>query len=253
MLPFSLADLSSFYLFYLILIYLYPTAGLIIFFVYLCSIAYYKIYSKETALNGEDHRIFTENKNFLIIGSQACGKSTLAKQLHSRYPNLKLIEFDDFYWKANWKKTGSTKFYREVKTCLFDKIPADTPKGYDYKPKYENGVIMDGNFNIIKELTWKLADVVIWLDYDFKEVFCRAIKRTIFRILTRQRICNGNVLTISRLRNKWKDCVIYKVWSDHSKINQVTIPNDFIKLFPNKKIIRLTSSYQCDKWIKSLE
>ena len=112
---------------------------------------------------------------------------------------------------------------------------------------------MDGNFGILKELTWNLADIVIWIDYDFNEVFYRAIKRTFIRIITKMEVCNGNVLTINCLLNDWKRCVIYKVWKDHYKINKEVIPNHFIKSFPNKKIIRLTSPYQCEKWLKGLE
>ena len=250
-------DFVVFHSLLLILICSYPIKVLFLFFIYLLVrryIAYYGIFKngEDYNLDKNDYKIFKKYKNFLIIGSQACGKSSLAKRLKARYCDLELVEFDNLYWGKNWKR-NNTKFYRAVKTRLFDKIPADTPKGYDYKPKYENGVIMDGNFNIIKELTWNLADIVIWLDYDFDEVFYRAIKRVFIRIITKKKVCNGNLLTLKRLWYNWKTCVIYKIWNGHHKINTETIPNDFIKVFPNKKVIRLKSPYQCEQWLRQLQ
>ena len=204
----------------------------------------YHGFGRESVLSSDDYAIFNKNNNnFLIIGSQACGKSSLAKQIKSIQPRLELIELDMFCWKENWKKNN--KFNSLLKDALFDEIDSERI------PKYE-GVIMDGNFNRIKQITWNLADVVIWLDYDFCEVLYRAIKRTIIRIITAQKVCNGNVETLRRLIYDFEATVIYKVWKYHKQMNEEIIPNDYIKLFPNKHIVRLKSPYECKQWLKSL-
>eukprot|EP01084_Bolivina_argentea_P090442 162973_1 len=231
----------------------YPLLSLMI-----CSLLFiiyrYKAYYKYSntncnGLNKDQYNVFNRYNNFLIIGSHACGKSSLARQLKLLFPHLELIELDQIYWKPNWKRNNS-KFYMDVKTSLFtDKIKQTNER----KLKHNNGVIIDGNYNRIKDMTWKIADVVVWLDYDFIEVFYRAIKRTFWRIITKQQVCNGNFETFTKLLNDFESSVIYQVWNNHQKINKETIPNDFIRLFPNKKIIRFESPYYCNQWLKRIK
>ena len=236
------------------LIVSYPIDAVILVIFYFCIkrfIAYYGV-NREITLNDADLNIFEKYNNFLIIGSQACGKSTLAKRIKARYPHLELVELDELYWCPNWKK-NNTKFYNDVKYRLFDKIETDSEQGYEYKAKYDKGVIIDGNYNRVKPIIWPLTDVVIWLDYDIYEVYYRAIKRTILRLITKEKICNGNIMTLKRMWTHWQTTVIYQVWKNHKKINQITIPNDYIKVFPDKKVIRICSPYHCNQWLQNLK
>lgn len=64
-------------------------------------------------------------KRIWIIGAPGAGKTTLARQLHTRlhYP---LIQLDDLYWTPNWGRKDEQEFqqcvraYSEQSTWIID-------------------------------------------------------------------------------------------------------------------------------------
>ncbi len=53
-----------------------------------------------------------------------------------------------------------------------------------------------GNYSSARDLTWTRADTLIWLDYPFRIIFWRLLRRTIRRIRTQEDLWNtGNYET----------------------------------------------------------
>lgn len=116
----------------------------------------------------------------VIIGTSCSGKSYLAKTL-SQAMNVPHIELDALYWLPDWQERSKEQFRQQV---------AQAVAGDSW--------IIDGNYSSVRDLVWPRATRIIWLNYPFYLVLFRAIKRTLKRVFTRQRIFSGNVESFKR-------------------------------------------------------
>jgi adenylate kinase family enzyme len=88
---------------------------------------------------------------------------------------LKHIELDEFYWLPGWKERDADEFAELVKQAT----PSDN-------------WVMDGNYDKLFRCFATIPDLMIWLDYPLYIVIWRCIKRSVWRIISRENICNGN-------------------------------------------------------------
>ncbi len=122
----------------------------------------------------------TSPTRIAIIGASCSGKTTIARNI-ALTRNIKHLELDHFYWQLNWQKTPSEEFIEKTLEEL----------------RTENWVTC-GNYPDVKDLILKKADTLIWLDYPFHVIFPRALRRTIKRILLKEKVCNGNINSIKK-------------------------------------------------------
>ena len=111
-----------------------------------------------------------------VFGPPGCGKTTLSGVLSGglRIPH---IELDALLWGPHWTMHDNTTFLASVRAA------ADEPRW-----------VIEGTFRSdVAELVWPRADVVVWLDYRFRLVAARLLRRTLRRAVTRQRLWHGNV------------------------------------------------------------
>jgi len=116
-------------------------------------------------------------KRIVVIGTTGAGKSTLAEQLAGilRYP---FVELDALFWGPAW-----TPFPQEVfRHRVSDALAAET-------------WTVGGNYSVARDLVWTRADTLVWLDYPLPLVLWRLGRRTIRRIVMRERLWGGNVET----------------------------------------------------------
>lgn len=55
---------------------------------------------------------------------------------------------------------------------------------------------MDGNYSAVRDIIWRRSTAIVWLDYSFARVFSRALRRTVRRVVTGERLYAGNRETI---------------------------------------------------------
>lgn len=111
----------------------------------------------------------------LVIGMTGSGKSTLAKALAESL-KLPYVELDAIHHLPGWKEIPREEFRTRA---------AEIAQGEKW--------VMDGNYvNRAGDITWPLADTVIWLDMPFFANFARLVARTLRRWRTQETICNGN-------------------------------------------------------------
>lgn len=113
-----------------------------------------------------------------IIGPAGAGKTTLAQQLAARL-GLPCIELDALHWDAGWAAAPPELFRARV---------AQATAG----PAW----VVDGNYKGVRDLTWQRADLLIWLDYPLPLLLWRLLRRSIWRIATREELWNGNRETL---------------------------------------------------------
>src|SRR5262245_11790690 len=109
-----------------------------------------------------------------IVGSSGSGKTTVGRQLAARL-GVQFIELDSIFHQAGWVDLGREPFRARVREHLDG-----------------DGWVIDGNYAAVQDLVWRAADTVVWLDLPRHAVMRRVIVRTVRRMITRERLWNGN-------------------------------------------------------------
>lgn len=109
-----------------------------------------------------------------IVGTSCAGKSTLAREL-SRRLGAPHVELDALYWGPNWTARSAEDFAGSVERATAG-------------PTW----IIDGNYSAVRPLVLERATTVIWLNLPLSTLLSRAVKRTFWRLATRERLFNGN-------------------------------------------------------------
>ncbi len=109
-----------------------------------------------------------------VIGTSCAGKTSLASRL-AEILGSKHVELDAIYWGPAWSECPTDEFREKVGTEL----------------ESESWVV-DGNYRKVRDLIWKKATAVVWMNYPFPLVFGRAVKRTAQRVATGEEMFSGN-------------------------------------------------------------
>jgi adenylate kinase family enzyme len=109
-----------------------------------------------------------------IVGTSCSGKSTLAREL-SRRLGTPHVELDALFWGPEWTARSAEEFRTSVDLATAE-------------PTW----IVDGNYSATRALVLQRATSVIWLNYPLSTLMRRAVSRTFRRLVTRERIFNGN-------------------------------------------------------------
>jgi shikimate kinase len=109
-----------------------------------------------------------------VVGTSGTGKTTLARQLSARL-RLPHVELDALHWDPGWVPTPAEIFVGRAETAL----GGDT-------------WVVDGNYPEVRDLIWRRADTIVWLDYSLALTMWRLTLRTFRRVATREVLWNGN-------------------------------------------------------------
>jgi adenylate kinase family enzyme len=112
-----------------------------------------------------------------VVGTTGSGKTTLAKALAAQLA-LPYIELDALNWQAGWRdlsRTDPDEFIRRVTLA----VAADT-------------WVLDGGYALIRDLVWRRATHLVWLDYERPIVMYRVIRRSLARAALRTEMWAGN-------------------------------------------------------------
>jgi len=113
-------------------------------------------------------------KRIAIIGATGSGKTTFSRQL-SRVLDIYHVELDSIMWLPNWQKED------------WDVVRQQVQQKMDSR-----GWVCDGNYSKLRDIVWRQADTIIWLDYPFLLVLYRLFIRTMKRVFLRTRLWNNN-------------------------------------------------------------
>lgn len=112
-----------------------------------------------------------------IYGPSGSGKSTLGRALGQKL-GLPYVELDSiFHAHPNWVDLDVEEFRARVTELL---------------RTHEDGWVMDGNYDHVRELILSQADSVIWLRLPFRIVYPRLAWRTVSRSFQHAELWNGN-------------------------------------------------------------
>jgi adenylate kinase family enzyme len=109
-----------------------------------------------------------------VIGTTGSGKTTLASRIADR-AGVPHVELDALHWGPDWTPVPLEVFRSRVTQAL---------SGRRW--------VTDGNYGKVRDIVWRRADTVVWLDYGLGVVLTRLAGRTCRRIFTREELWSGN-------------------------------------------------------------
>jgi adenylate kinase family enzyme len=172
------------------------------------------------------------SRRFSLVGTIGCGKSTCAREISTRL-GIPHIELDSLHWGRNWTEEPAEVFRRRVLVTV-----------------QNESWVVDGNYHQVRDLVWSRADTLVWLDYPFRFIMWRLSRRTLMRIVTRERLWHDNQENLRSLFTR--DSVFLWALKTYRKRRR-----EYPKLLVRNenrhlKLVRLKSPGQTEVWLRTL-
>lgn len=172
-------------------------------------------------------------RRIAVVGTSGSGKTTLAEQISLRL-GIPHVELDALHWQANWA---------EAPLDLFRSRTAEALAGEVW--------VTDGNYSKVRDIVWRRADTVVWLDYALPLVLWRVTWRTLRRIATREELWNGNRETL------WgallgRDSLVLWVLRTYRRRRREYPALLSLPEYAHLGLVRLRSPREARAWLESL-
>jgi adenylate kinase family enzyme len=168
-----------------------------------------------------------------VVGTSGSGKSYVARALAGRL-GLRYIESDALIWRAGWEQVPRNEQY-----LAFDAATRD------------GGWTFDGNLGPSPEdqLVLSRCDTLVWLDLPRWQVMTSITRRTLRRVVTRERLWHGNVEPWRRVFSR--DSMIAYAWRTYGRQKQryaaLLAESD-----GRRAQVRLTSRRDVNRWLSAI-
>lgn len=180
-----------------------------------------------------ENRLPLPGKRIAVVGVTGSGKTTLASNL-AGVLDLAHVELDALRFGPGWSEPPDEVFRQRVFAAL------SAP-----------GWVVDGNYSRVRDITWKLADTIVWLDYPFLTSFWRLLRRSYRRVVLQEELWNNNRETLRTLLFE-KDALIpwfFKTFQRRRReYPQLLAQPEYAHL----TLIRLRNPRLAAEWLSSL-
>ncbi len=179
------------------------------------------------------HRMAIRMNRISVIGTSGSGKTTFANKL-ARILRMPHVELDALHWEADWVPARRDVFRSRVREAV----------------GAERWVV-DGNYSkSARDLVWERADTVVWLDFSFTVTIGRALRRTIYRLVTGEECCNGNRERVGMAISR--DSIILWVLQSYKR-HRLEYPLLLAtQEHRGARTVRLRSPKEADRWLMRL-
>jgi adenylate kinase family enzyme len=169
-------------------------------------------------------------RRVVVFGTTGSGKSRLADRLGER-TGLRVIELDALNWGPNWQPAPIE--------LLRHRVERETRDG-DW--------IVVGNYDSVRDLTWRAADTLVWLDLPFSLVIWRLFWRTLRRSVTKENLWGtGNTESLVRSFFTRQSILLYAMKTHRRNRNRFAIDCEFMG--KEKTIVRLISAREVERFL----
>ncbi len=171
-----------------------------------------------------------------VVGNSGSGKSSLARRIAATI-DAPYVELDAIHHLPDWQPIDPDVFIHRV-----DAITA------------AETWVVDGNYRtvVVEGPVWARADTVVWLDLSRSTVMQQVTRRTLRRLVRRERLWNDNR---ERLTNVWlwhPDSIIRWAWTQHGKYEERYREAMAAPEFDHLDFVRLGSHAEAAKWLEGL-
>lgn len=166
----------------------------------------------------------------VVFGTTGSGKSWLAERLAAR-TGLRVVELDALFWGPEWQPAPLELFRHRVEREIRD-----------------GGWIVVGIYGQVRDLTWKAADTLVWLDLPFPVVMWRLLRRTIRRVFTKEDLWGtGNRESLAGAFFSRQSILLYALKTHRRNRERFAIECEF--LAKDKTIVRLKSAREVERFL----
>lgn len=114
-------------------------------------------------------------RRIIVVGASSSGKSTLGAELARRF-DVPFIELDALWWLPGWVEREHEEFRDLVRQAIEDRA----------------GWVIAGNYSRQMDISWPLADTVVWLDFPLRITIPRILRRSWHRWRNRELLWGTN-------------------------------------------------------------
>ena len=169
----------------------------------------------------------------IVIGTSGSGKTTLARKIAARTGTTD-VELDALHWGPKWTAAPDELFRERVRLAV----------------QSERWTV-DGNYRVVRDITWPRATTIVWLDYPFWLVAWRILGRTIHRGIRRVELWNGNR---DSLRSAFfsRDSILLWMLQTHGKLRREYFALLRRPEYSHITVIHLQTQRQAREWLSTL-
>jgi hypothetical protein len=167
-----------------------------------------------------------------VIGNSNAGKTTLARAIAARL-GVPHVELDALYWGPGWTAVPTDTFRQRVTDALAG-------------PAW----VVDGGYQVARDITWARVDTIVWLDYPLRVVLRRWATRTVRRIRSQEEFWPGTGNRESLRNALRRDGLLWWILSQHRGKRRRTLER--LAQRPDLAVVRLRSPRGADAWLASL-
>lgn len=171
-----------------------------------------------------------------MVGTSGSGKTRLAGAIAERL-GVPCLELDSIFHLPNWTPLETGEFLRRI-----GEVTAS------------DAWVVDGNYRVANEQIWPRADTVVWLDLPRRTVMRQLALRSARRVLTRQRLWNGNRERLRNLlsRDPARNILLW-AWQRHDLYRQRYGAAMVDASLAHLTFVRLRTHAEAAAWLAQLE
>jgi adenylate kinase family enzyme len=169
-----------------------------------------------------------------VVGTTGSGKTRFARRL-AEILGAEHVELDALFWGEDWI---------ERPLAVFQQSATEATSGQKW--------VIDGNYAAVRPAVWGRADTLVWLDYSFGLVVFRLLRRTLYRVFTREELFSGNresVATAFMSRNS----LFLWAWQTHWS-RRARYPLEFANPeYRHLRVVRVRSPREAERFLDSVK
>ncbi|MBT7326725.1 MAG: adenylate kinase [Anaerolineae bacterium] len=147
------------------------------------------------------------------------------------------IELDALHWDPGWQEAPTEVMRERVQKAISAESWA-----------------VDGNYGVVRDLSWARAEVVIWLDYPLHINFLRLFIRTIRRAITQEVIWNGNREPFLPHLKLWSpESLFHWLFKTYWRRKREYPALLALPEYEHLDLVRFKSPKETENWLKNLQ